>query len=225
MNEEDYPEKPSGFLLGKEFILIFVIIFSTLSFTLGYFVGRKTGSLASVPVLQADTPAGQQAKQLYLREVSQTPELQAANVSGQQPREAAATETVSVDPGAPVSMQERQTSQDSAPRQKEQPKTSATEKDDNPAYMAKVQPSAEERDTTYTIQIGAFRSPAEARQLKAAFEKKGYETFIAATKNSKGQKIYKVKTGEFRTKKEAEVLALKLKKTEGLHTYVTTGTE
>jgi hypothetical protein len=44
-------------------------------------------------------------------------------------------------------------------------------------------------------------------------------------KDKNDNKIYKVKTGEFPDKKDADVLALKLKKTEGLHTFVTTKSE
>ena len=225
MNDEDYPEKPSGFLLGRGFILILVVVFSSLSFTLGYFVGKNIGSSAFIPALQADVPPGQQAMQQNLQEAPQTPEHHAANVSVQQPPQAAETKTVSVDAEAPVSLQEHQTANSPAPSQKEQPKTLSMARGDGLDPKANVQALTEDTDTTYTVQIGAFRSPAEARQLKAAFEKKGYKTHIATTTNSKGQKIYKVKTGEFRKKKEAEVLAQNLKKTEGLHTYVTTWTE
>ncbi|HYQ47566.1 MAG TPA: SPOR domain-containing protein, partial [Thermodesulfovibrionales bacterium] len=82
-----------------------------------------------------------------------------------------------------------------------------------------------EKPRVYTVQIGAFKSSAEAKQLKVKFEKKGYKPFISAVKDRNGNKIYKIKTGEFADRKDAEVLALKLKKTEGLHTYVTTTSE
>jgi len=230
MNDEDYPEKPSGFLLGKEFIIVIVIVFSGMSFTLGYFVGKNTGGSTSVPALQADALPGQQAVQQNLREASQTqqsqtPEPYASHVSVQEPPQSAAREPVSVNAEAPVSIQEHQTSQGSTPKQRAQPKTFTTGKGDGPAPKTEVHPVAEDTDTVYAVQIGAFKSPAEARQRKATFEKKGYKAYIVTSMNTKGQKIYKVKTGEFRKKKEAEVLALKLKNTEKLPTYVTAGTE
>ena len=49
MNDADFHKDRSSLqLLGKEFIIVVVVIFSALSFTLGYFVGksgtdRKTG--------------------------------------------------------------------------------------------------------------------------------------------------------------------------------------
>ena len=85
--------------------------------------------------------------------------------------------------------------------------------------------AADVKAKLYTVQIGAFKNAAEANLLKTTFEKKGYTSFISQGKDPKGHKIYKVKTGEFRDKKDADVLALKLKKTEGLHAYVTNRTE
>lgn len=58
--------------------------------------------------------------------------------------------------------------------------------------------------------------------MKTKLEKKGYKTYITlSTNKKKHEKIYKIRTGEFDDKKEAEMLALKLKKTEGLNAFVT----
>jgi DedD protein len=93
--------------------------------------------------------------------------------------------------------------------------------------VQKVEPAAakESNSAIYSVQIGAFKNIADAKNLKAKFDRKGYKSFISESRNKKAQKIFKVKTGEFREKKEAELLALTLKKTEGLQTYVTTRTE
>ena len=80
-------------------------------------------------------------------------------------------------------------------------------------------------ETGYTVQVGAIKNEAEAENLKAKLEKKGYKTYITVSKNKKREKIYKVRTGEFRERKDAEILSLKLKKTEGLNTFVTFSNE
>jgi len=59
MIEEDYPEKPSGFLLGKEFIIVLVIVFSGVSFTLGYFVGKNAAGPAASSLHAAEGIAQQ----------------------------------------------------------------------------------------------------------------------------------------------------------------------
>jgi cell division septation protein DedD len=79
-----------------------------------------------------------------------------------------------------------------------------------------------EGDVTYTVQLGALKSAPEARRLKTKLEKKGYKTQItASTSKTKHERIYKIRTGAFDDRKEAEMLALKLKKAEGLNAFVT----
>ena len=73
----------------------------------------------------------------------------------------------------------------------------------------------------YTVQLGALKNVAEARSLRDAYGKKGYKTYIATFRNTHNEKIYKVRAGEFREKREAEILALKLKKNDGLAAFVT----
>ncbi len=73
----------------------------------------------------------------------------------------------------------------------------------------------------YTVQIGAFKSSGEAEACRKKQAKNKLKTYITTATNTKKEKIYKVRTGEFKDKKSAEVLALKLSKTEKLKTFVT----
>jgi cell division septation protein DedD len=73
----------------------------------------------------------------------------------------------------------------------------------------------------YTVQAGAFKNEADALALKAKFEKKGYKTQVVNTQEKNREKLFKVMVGAFSVRKDAELLALKLKKTEGLKTFVT----
>ncbi len=204
MNDSGFSESPSGYMLGREFIIVLVIVFSGLSFTLGYYVG-KSGAPHAEPLLQPVALSAQTQK-----EELQTPPSPAA---GQ--------------PADPASIKEQGAQINSAMQQPPEQKGSVSQ----PAAPASdksapsSEPSAEGGSTTYTVQIGAFRNITDAKNLKTRFDKKGYKSFISESANSKSQKIFKVKTGEFREKKEAEVVALRLKKTEGLQTYVTTKTE
>ncbi len=199
MNDDEFAERPSGFVLGKEFIIVLVIIFSGLSFTLGYFVG-KSGTPKPEPALQAVESPGQFQKQ-------ELPPAPPALLSAPTTEQAQAILPPMKEPASPAA--------------------SVTEKPAVEKSAQKVAPAAvsEGIRSIYTVQIGAFKNIAEAKQLKAKFDKKGYKSFIFASTNKKAEKIFKVKTGEFKEKKEAEVLALKLRKTEGLQTYVTMKTE
>jgi cell division septation protein DedD len=230
MNEGEYPERPSGFLLGKEFIIVLVIVFSGLSFTLGYFVGRNTVGHEAVSPLQAAVGAMQQNRQEPLPAPPDQPGETAQASSPPQTVQGVASEPMFV-----VAMQDKHGHKETVAVSHGQQKAAAQPKDDEQTAShagteetfdtAVPMTTADEKTKRYTVQIGAFKNTEDANYLKTAFEKKGYKPFISQVKDPKGGKIYKVKTGEFRDKKDAEVLALKLKKTEGLHTYVTTRSE
>ncbi|MDP2156811.1 MAG: SPOR domain-containing protein [Nitrospirota bacterium] len=212
MNDDEFSERPSGFVLGKEFIIVLVIIFSGLSFTLGYFVGRS-GTPKPEPALQAVESPGQFQKQEL---PTAPPALPAAPATEQ----AQAVLPPMKEPASPAtSVTEKPAQQKIGESQIAKPVVEKSAQKVAPAAVS------EGMRSIYTVQIGAFKNIAEAKQLKAKFDKKGYKSFISASTNKKAEKIFKVKTGEFREKKEAEVLALKLRKTEGLQTYVTMKTE
>jgi cell division septation protein DedD len=78
---------------------------------------------------------------------------------------------------------------------------------------------------TYTVQAGAFKSSQEAGILKDKLVKKGYTAYIIQSESKKHENLYKVMIGKFPTRKQAEVLSLKIKKSEGLQTFVTFGTK
>ncbi len=73
----------------------------------------------------------------------------------------------------------------------------------------------------YTIQIGAFKNPLDAENLKVKFDEKGFKTSIKDSINKNGEKLYRVWVGEFTTRKEAEAVCSRIKKTEGLQPFVT----
>ncbi|MBI5074572.1 MAG: SPOR domain-containing protein [Nitrospirae bacterium] len=239
MNDAEFSERPSGAMLGKEFIIVLVIIFSGLSFTLGYFVG-KSGTAGPEPALQAVETSGQVQKQEMpplspspaaapapeqtqaVLPLTKEPVLQAAPITEKPAVRQAAHETKA----KPAEVKEKgQPKGQATPQQKNAESQNTKSAPEKSAQKVEPSASAEAIAPIYTVQIGAFKNIAEAKQLKAKFDKKGYKSFISTGKNKKAQKIFKVKTGEFREKKEAEVLALKLKKTEALQTYVTMKTE
>ena len=65
--------------------------------------------------------------------------------------------------------------------------------------------------TNFTIQVGAFSTLQNAGELKAKFEREGYQSNIF-TIVSHGKKLHKVWVGEFQTYTEAKQFAVKIKK-------------
>jgi len=76
-------------------------------------------------------------------------------------------------------------------------------------------------ETTFTVQVGSFKNPAYAKSLKAMLSKKGYATFITASRSAKEGRLHKVRIGKFSDRKKAESLSEEIKKTEGLQAFVT----
>jgi cell division septation protein DedD len=72
----------------------------------------------------------------------------------------------------------------------------------------------------FTVQAGAFNDPYNAKSLKTRLNKKGYHAFITIS-SSKERRIYKVLVGKFSNREKAEILSAKIKRVEGLQTFVT----
>lgn len=74
----------------------------------------------------------------------------------------------------------------------------------------------------YTVQVEAFKNTSTADALKEKLNKKGYKASVISVKTIKKENLFKVIVGEFTNRKEAEVMSVKMKKTENLqHAFVT----
>ena len=72
----------------------------------------------------------------------------------------------------------------------------------------------------FTIQVGAFNDAYYAKALKTRLNKKGYHAFITISSSKKGR-FYKVLIGKFINRGKAEMLSAKIKRDEGIQTFVT----
>ena len=182
--------------LDKWIIIVAIVIVSSLSFTLGYYVGKRdhpsdNNQSSIIPtdnsIVQNDSEPEEQEGGNPEREQEQDIRSQAATQSIQEPLNTHKTKKIA------------------EAKQNQQPHPPRTE-------ITKI---------TYTVQAGAFKSSLEASTLKEKLDKKGYTAYIIQSETKKHEKLYKVMIGEFPTRKEAEVFSLKIKKFEGLQTFVT----
>lgn len=190
MMDNDFKEKSSLYILGKEFIIVVVVIFSALSFTLGYFVGKNARDEASVASVQRSdlTPLPGKQERLPVQN------------------------TQSIAPPTTENSALPQTADNQMPQQLES--TAAPQRETDKT-------AKNEREIIYTVQLGAFSSEPDALKFKDKFDKKGYSAYITVAKNNRNENMYKVRIGTFTSRKEADIFSLKLKKAEGLATFVT----
>jgi cell division septation protein DedD len=211
MSGGDYRNRPSFHIPGKEFLIVIVVLFSSLSFTLGYFVGksgRDTG--AARPVTMEEPASPQKNADLY------SPSDAGPRNSADRPAQDGVASGRDVDSGSPL------------PGNKavSDPLSSQRHVADHPAKHVDGKPSSSKVKSqsgtiSYTVQIGALSTEKDAEALRARYETKRYKVYVVPARNKKGETIYKIRIGKFRNRKDAELLSLKLKKTEGLSTFVT----
>jgi cell division septation protein DedD len=77
------------------------------------------------------------------------------------------------------------------------------------------------RETTYSLQIGAFKNRSDAEALQQKFKRRGYSVYLLRTKAKEGDIVYKVRIGKLSKKEDAETMALKLKKETGVTAFIT----
>ena len=218
-------------LLGKEFIIVMVVAFSALSFTLGYFVGKsgidrkqenlsQASEITPIPQKQEPETLPQPQNISVTENMPMTGETAKEHVQPQQKESPVSVEaqTVPVKSLGPAREATRaETSSQRMPKENNQ----------EPAAQESsvAQESKKSGEPVYTVQIGAFKNSSEAEAFRKNHASKELKTYITTSTNKKKEKIYKVKTGEFSDRKSAEVLSLKLSKTGKLKTYVTSKNE
>jgi len=181
MKRTDFKGKSSPFIIGRGLIIVAILIPSSITFMLGYFVGRNT-TKGNIEI--------RQLQESLIEKDTSSLETQ----SQQQVRSQAAA-------NPPDAGLQTTGSQGEAIRD--------TQRSQKPTRII------------YTVQVGAFKNASEADTLKNRLEKKGYKMHTTMSESRREGVLYKLWTGEFSTREEAEALSVKIKKAEGLQTFVT----
>jgi cell division septation protein DedD len=199
MKRTDLKENSSVVIINKWLVIIAILITSSLSFTLGYLVGKRV----SFPVVnQTSVIPGQEITE------QKNIKLEEKTTAIQQPQQ---TQKIQL-PGET--------------QQKETQKAQQNNKAKGTKEVRKIQePQKIPKTRKYTVQAGAFNDISDANALKTKLDKKGYKTYITSSETQKHKKLYKVRIGNFATRKEAEIISIKIKTTEGLNTFVTFKTD
>jgi cell division septation protein DedD len=196
-------DSSSIFFISKWVVIIALVIVISISFTLGYYVGQEN----SPDEVNQKTSIIPKDKDIFL--------------SDKEPGDITPVDqerSEKEDGRSQTAQEPAQESQASAGAKQ----TVEAKPIQNPHETQK--PSIHRKSTakiTYTVQAGAFTSPHDAGILKEKLVKKGYTAYIIQSESKKHERLYKVMIGEFTTRKQAEVLSLRIKKSEGLQTFVT----
>ncbi len=217
MNPKYYSNVPSGFFSGRLLLIAILVILSSVSFMLGYFVGRS-GTAVEEP-----------AKTVSLY---QPPETGMPGDEGETGTEETASEALEEmreveDSSAVAGKKGVETARELPPVQEEVKSSSATMPPVKSKKTVSRHPekkklknelATKKTSRYYTIQVGAFSRHSQARRLQQKLSKKGYHVEIV---RSGGEKtIYRVRVGKYRDRKAAEVAAIRLTRAEGLKTFV-----
>ncbi len=215
MKQPGAKDRSSVLYIGKGIIIAVVIVTASVSFILGFFVGKSFRPLQ--PEQQAALPQ---------ENVIAQPNNVAAE-PGADPikKEDIAQENVSDDKKQTLDQETEQHPQKSVETQKPGRVRNARQVQENREKQKPVETQDADKVSKkrrYTVQIEALKSAAAADALKEKLSKKGYKASVISYVTKKHEKLFKVFVGEFATRKEAEVMSVKLKKTENLqHPFVT----
>ncbi len=207
MKQADSKDKSSVVFIGKGVIILAVIITASLSFTLGFFVGK---SIQPQPVIQPPPVPRQSLEPL----TSEGPAGQSDPVS-----ETARTPA----PEQPLRVSEAEQLQET----KDPKHAEETNNQDLSAKHFHAQEPRKKLDQDgahvkrFAVQVEAFKHISSAGSLREKLIRKGYKASVSIGKTKKHEKVYKVMVGDFQTRKEAETFSTKLKKGENLkHAFV-----
>lgn len=212
MKRTDLKEKSSVFFIAKWIIFLGIISTASLSFILGFFVGKSYRPDVERQALV--TPSHEVSVQKNTGNEQKESSVQ----QPQQEMQAPTGTRIPQETKQIADMQQTRVTQQT--KGIEKPSTIQENKNDR-----QIQKTGGPRNSStarkYTIQIGAFKNSSDAKALKTKFEKKGYKTSLITVTPKKHENLYKVMVGEFTTREEAELVSIKIKNAEGLKTFVT----
>ncbi len=218
---QENKERSSTIYIGKGIIISAIVITASLGFILGFFVGKSFRSDNAVSIQNASNIVAEQHS-----EAVQTPSSNHQDDSSTQQTESLNSNTTT------ATNQQLQSSQ-TLQKDKEQHQTN--EKSIKQAQKNEQQEKQKTNHLTdsglsnkngkskkYTVQVEAFKNQEAAEELKDKLIKKGYKAVVVPSVKNKNTRLYRVLAGEFSTRKEAEIMSIKMRKFEKLqHAFVT----
>lgn len=230
MKRGDFKKHSSVFYIGKGIIIASLAATASIGFILGFFVGKYAQPTHRTPsdissVRETDHPAEP------VEERGTTPEQ--AEPTEQPPPSTPDRMAQSLPENKYQAVHDNNHSMSSEIKDKtihsRPPKADQGTAQNVPSLPTKesarlresVETARDPSPRKYTVQVGAFKNAEEAEGLKARLNGKGYKAFVVESQTKNQGLLHKVMLGTFKTRKEAEVAAIKVKNAEGLRAFVT----
>lgn len=199
MKPRYYNRIPFDIFSGKVMLIILLFIVSSLSFVLGYYVGKNSGTGETIITESSYRMSDKQEKT-----VTVTP------LDAEDKRESVKEYT----PQKKIKKESIKSTMEGDTKKTESRKQVTTK-----PVQRKISKETKSRQSSvlrvyYSIQVGAFKSKAQAETVKKRLQKKGYHVNI--TKSTTGKILYKVRLGRFKNREEAMVFLRKIKDRERL---------
>lgn len=231
MKRSDFKKQSAVFYIGKGIVVASLVATASIGFTLGFFVGKYAQRGHTPPTDLSSTTATGQPSAIATEQASTAENI---GTTGQ-PVPAAPDQMGQSDvDGKYQALHYDSKSISSEMKEKNLPlsppkvtEPSASEKVTRHLTKETVR-SRESTNTTkepsarrYTVQVGAFKNTEEAEALKSRLNGKGYRAFVVESRTKNHGLLHKVMVGTYPTRKEAEVVSIKIRNAEGLRAFVT----
>lgn len=219
MKQADSKDKSSVVFIGKGIIILSIIITASLSFVLGFFVGK---SIQPQPVVQKSVLPQQNVEALTKEEPVQQPAPVQKEAQTPVPEQTPKDPEVKQVPETkgPKPAEETQKAQKPQKTQEIRKQLTAS-KPSLPLETQKENQQNGAQSKRYAVQVEAFKHASTANSLKEKLIKKGYKASVASLRTKKHEKLYKVIVGDFETRKEANAFSARLIKSDNLqHAFV-----
>ncbi|HHN66391.1 MAG TPA: SPOR domain-containing protein [Nitrospirae bacterium] len=187
---------PLEIFSGKLMLVVVLFTVSSLSFILGYYVGRNSGSV--------DTVVNEQNYQIADTTTSVRTTGEAVEKKGEGIAQSEEVVTADITDRGIVGKEVPQRKSPGEKVAEKTPRRSSTKK--TGAETRRI-----DRKFYYSIQVGAFKSKSQAEVVKRRLKRKGYYVSIA-----EGGNLYKVRVGRFETRGEAGLFLKKIREREKL---------
>ncbi|MCX8028006.1 MAG: SPOR domain-containing protein [Thermodesulfovibrionales bacterium] len=223
-------------LLNRTSVIAGAIIICVVSLGLGYFIGFKTGVSGNVEVEQITekTPKPKINEDKRVLEPLPPPPQPTAPVQKITPEkeeikqpektEKKEIEKKAEEPKIVIQEQKQDTSTQKGFEKRIVPEKKTEKEPDKPKPSIQTEDKKTEKmppkTKSYTIQLGAFPSKAGAEELKSQLKNKGINAYIIS--KDKDSIYFRVRVGNYSTKKEAERALISIEKQTGLKGFITT---